>query len=148
MKKIIFLVAVALLFITCKKEQKLPRVIDATGTWTLYSWKETPAGSLDVNADQFPCISNNVLTFNKDQTFTRNYVGKDTCFVASSPITWMGMPGQASLTGSWHQDGNTVYWYSSHGTISTSNGKTFLTSIDTVNGAGNRYTITTVDIKK
>ncbi|MDB5154864.1 MAG: hypothetical protein JWR54_3615 [Mucilaginibacter sp.] len=157
MKKILFLAAIVLFFITCKKNKTVAPVIDATGTWTLYSWKsDIPLSNLYVTADQYPCMSDNVLIFNKNHAYTSNYMGKDTCYVTHDfnnfpgglKGTALGISGQPEISGSWHQDGNILYFGSYHGVMSNANGKTALTLNDSISYNGNKYFASTVDIKK
>lgn len=152
MKKLPILILIVLIFTTCKKDNK---PTDVTGTWSAYSWdSDAPISTLHINVNQYPCMAGNVLIFNKDQTYTLKYIGTDTCFVsphsASFPPTgtWMGAPGQAQVTGTWSQNGNTVSWGGSQGTISTSNGKTFITIHTPLTYNGGTYDIKTVDVKQ
>src|SRR5579859_6815879 len=104
MKKLLILILIALIFTTCKKDNK---PIDVTGTWSLYSWDDNNPSSIHVNVNQYPCMAGNILTFNKDQTYTVKYIGTDTCFVTPPSVSlpptksWIGMPGQAEVTGTW-----------------------------------------------
>ncbi|MBV8388849.1 MAG: lipocalin family protein [Mucilaginibacter sp.] len=156
MKKLPILILMILLFASCKKNQKPTPIIDPTGTWTLYSLDtDAPPYPIHSNVQQYPCMADNVLTFNKDLTYTINYTGKDTCFIGTSPYTfpaikgpWIGMPGEAQISGGWRQDGNTVYWGPGQGTISTSNGKTFLTAHTSVTYNGVTYDYKTVTVKQ
>ncbi|MBS1519779.1 MAG: lipocalin family protein [Bacteroidetes bacterium] len=151
MRKLLILIPAVLMFATCKKDNK---PIDVTGSWSLYSWDDNSLIPLHVNANQYPCMEGNVLTFNKDQTYTIKYIGTDTCFVAPHSAsfpptgTWIGMPGQAEVTGTWSQNGNTVTWGGSQGVISTSNGKTFITLHTPITYSGVTYDIKTVEVKQ
>src|ERR1700759_399450 len=132
MKKLPILILTVLLFSACKKDNK---IVDAAGTWSLYSWDyDGPPSSIHASVSQYPCIADNVIIFNKDLTYTSKYIGNDTCFVSPPPVSfppitgsWIGMPGQAQVSGTWSQNGNTVSWAGAQGTISTSNGKIFIT---------------------
>lgn len=151
MKKFPILMLIALVFTTCKKDNKL---IDVTGVWTLYSWDDNSPASLHVNVNQYPCIAGNILTFSKDQTYTLKYIGTDTCFVSPRSVSFprtgtsIGIPGQPQRTGTWSQNGNTVTWGNAQGIISTSNGKTIITVHTPITYSGVSYDIKTVDVKQ
>lgn len=151
MKKLPILILIVLIFTTCKKDNK---PLDVTGTWSLYSWDDNTPNPIHANISQYPCIAGNVLTFNKDQTYTLKYVGTDTCFISPRSVSfpptesWLGMPGQPQVTGTWSQNGNTVTWGNAQGVISTSNGKTFITLHTSITYSGATYDIQTVEVKQ
>ncbi len=158
MKKILLLFAIILIFTTCKKDKKIApaTLLDVTGTWTLYSWNDNAYGNINATATDYPCMSENVLTINADQTTLTNYIGSDTCYVTHDLRTGVtglrgsaiGLPGQASSSNTWHRNGNDIYVANQHYRVTSANGKLLLTYRDTVIINGSQYFLTTVDVKQ
>jgi hypothetical protein len=157
MPKNLFLLLIIILFTTCKKDKQItPVTYDVTGKWTLYSYQTQIFGGLDVTADQYPCIAENVLTLNADFTSGLAYTGSDPCYV--TPLgrlgTTIGTPGQPITASTWSLSGNTLYFVfpttkgSDHGVIASVAGKLHLTTVDTIVYNSNRYTVTSVAIKQ
>jgi hypothetical protein len=144
MKRILLLLAIALLFITCKKDASQvanPPVSEIIGNWATYSYSSN-FGKISVTANEYPCLEKNLIEIKKDQTFTTTYVGKDSCWITPPTIipltirtgTVFGIPGEPSYTGTWRQDGIKLYFGPGHTstTLSKVDNKMFLTSIDTI----------------
>jgi hypothetical protein len=158
MKKILFLFVIILAFTTCKKDKKIAPapLLNVTGTWTLYSWNDNSYTNINATATEYPCMSENVLTINPDQTTHTNYIGSDTCYVTHDLRTGVsglrgsaiGLPGEASLSSTWHRNGNNIYVGNQLYRITSENGKLLLTYRDTVTISGNQYFLTTVDVKQ
>jgi hypothetical protein len=141
MKKILILICIPVFFISCKKSNTAPTAtLDVVGKWSLYSSQQDPSsGGLNVNATQYPCISNNVLQINADHTTSTSYTGTDTCYVTPnlgplSPRTSIGIPGQSPFSDIWTLNGNDIYLGKEHGVISSSNNQLYITTIDTISG--------------
>ena len=156
-KNLLLSLCVILFLAACKKESKpvAPVTYDVVGKWSLYSWRSTSPDSLNVNADQYPCIADNVLTLNTDGTSSLSYIGIGNCVVTPATTgvtpTYIGMKGQLTTMSTWNIDGNKLYMASNEknpGTITNLNGKLRLTLIDTVIYNSIKYTVTTVDIKQ
>ncbi|HZX57134.1 MAG TPA: hypothetical protein VFE54_00355 [Mucilaginibacter sp.] len=158
MKKILSLFAIILVFTTCKKDKKIAPVtlLDVTGTWTLYSWDDNAYTNINATVSDYPCMSENVLTINPDQTTHTNYIGTDTCYVThdlragGSGLrgTAIGLPGEASSSSTWHRNGNDVYVGNQLYRITSENGRLLLTYRDTVTINGTQHFLTTVDVKQ
>jgi hypothetical protein len=158
MKKAIFLFAIVLVFTTCKKAKNIAPVslLDVTGKWALYSWNDNAYTNINATADDYPCMSENVLTINSDQTTLTNYIGTDTCYVTHDLKTGVtglrgsaiGLPGQASSSNTWHRNGNDIYVGNQLYRVTSENGKFMLTWRDTVVINGQQYFTTTVDVKQ
>lgn len=151
MKKNFLILAIVALFFACTKEKQVPAnppVSELIGTWTIFSSKIVTKGTvgtttLDVNVSEYPCLSNNVTEFKKDNTFGISYIGTDSCWVTPPPVTpavlrtgtMIGIVGQATQTGTWRQDGTKVFLGYPHesGYITKTDNKIYLTTIDTVN---------------
>jgi hypothetical protein len=142
-----------LLFTTCKKGNNTkpsPPLLDVVGKWSLYSWQQT---GINANAAQFPCLADNILQINADNTTNASYIGTDTCFTVrpTGPLsTWtaIGIPGQAANASTWRRNGNNVYIGSQHYVLSNSGNQLYLTATDTINGIYNPPLIVkTVNIK-
>ena len=123
----------------CKKESK--SVNPVVGTWTLDStYTELPI-IISANAAQFPCLANNIITFNSDNTATASYIGADTCYLLNMPglKTFQGVPGHAPEKSTWTTNGNKVNLTSNGstlvGTITQVSGKYHLLFIDTIKGS-------------
>jgi hypothetical protein len=153
-KNLLFCLLAVLLLTTCKKDAKTNTgaTLDVTGTWTLYSWKSNLGSPLDVTANEYPCIADNVLTLNANGTTKLIYTGSDSCYVTAihhgSGVTTIGIPGQAAVTSTWRQDGNNVYLPDNSGNpgvVTNVNGKLYMTTTVTETGGG---VITTVDVKQ
>jgi hypothetical protein len=158
MKRILPLISIALLLFTCSKKDTPKKTSpDITGTFALYSLKSP---NLDVTADTYPCMAENVIVFNSDSTFVASYKGADSCYVTAirgyvngvGP-TMIGIAGQPSQSGSWHQNQNDLYLVfaigTSHKIITTENGKLVLKETATYHNLdGTAFTISTVNIKK
>ena len=158
MKKIFLAIAVIFLFATCKKDSSssttTPPVtlLDATGSWSLYSNNNTYFTSGLVTVADYPCIGDNILTLKADSTYSSSYTGADTCYVTAShaigSAVTMGTPGVAPVTGTWHRNGNNIYIGALEYGIAKVNGALILNlnySL-TINGVG--YTVTAVYNKK
>lgn len=156
MKKILLLSAIVLTFTTCKKDKKIAPVtlFDATGTWSLYSWK---GDGLDVTADEYPCMSENVLILNTNLSANGSFIGNDTCYVTHNLNTnvlgglrgpAIGVPGQEPYTNVWHRTGNDIYIGWQRYAITKVNDKLYLTLNDTSVINGVKYITTTVQVKK
>jgi len=119
----------------------------------LYSLYIQDFGNLNVTSTQYPCVGDNVLTFNANSTSVLTYTGIDTCNVtqAGGPKTTNGIPGQAPIASTWSLIGNSVYLKypatntSGHGVITSVNGKLYLTFTDTL---ADKSIATSVDIKQ
>ncbi|MEO6630551.1 MAG: hypothetical protein ABIN13_02475, partial [Mucilaginibacter sp.] len=167
MKRIFLILSIVALFFACTKEKQMtanPPVSELIGTWTIFSSKNVTTGTLgtttlDVNSDEYPCLSNNVIEFKQDNTFAANYIGKDSCWVTPPPVppgvirtgTMIGVVGQATENGTWHQDGTKVSLGYQHesGLITKVDSKTRLTTIDTLYlPSGATLINTTVRVKK
>jgi hypothetical protein len=147
MRRTLFILAITLLLvIACKKDNAVNPSIEIIGSWSTYSYDDTFFSLSNVTADQYPCIADNTLTFKSDSTFTQTYSGGSVCNIGSS-VTF-GVPGQAPLTGTWHQEGNDVYCGPDHYVMSSKNGKLILTSNIVFIYNGTSYTETAVLHKK
>jgi len=154
MKKYLFLICVTILLFGCKKDKSVtptPPQLDVVGTWSLYSWQQT---NLDATVTKYPCLSENILKINSDNTTAENYTGKDTCYIVrpTGPLTsWtaIGIPGQAVVSNTWRRNGNDIYIGSEHSVISNSNGTLFLTTTDTItSGVTSPLILKVVDVKQ
>lgn len=139
--KLSTLVVIFFILISCKKETKVVTAnSNIVGTWHMYmTFNNLLTGNITVNDSQYPCIKNNVLTFNADFTETQNYSGKDTCFIvpviSGQPKVWWGYPNQPVSAGTWSNSGSTVSLHVSkteYGTLSNSNGQFYLKFKDTL----------------
>ncbi|HTE02291.1 MAG TPA: hypothetical protein VK668_23540 [Mucilaginibacter sp.] len=156
MKKPLLLFAIAAMLFSCKKESKQTPIYDVSGKWGLYSWKANIPYDIDVNANEYPCMSENELVFNTDQTTLSSYIGHDTCYVTHNLIdthgglrgTAIGVPGEASIPATWFRKGNDIYIGPEHGVITKVGDKLLLTIYDTLFYNGNKLFVTTVNIKK
>ena len=167
MKRVFLILAVVVLFFACSKEKQMtakPTESELIGTWTIFSSKIVTTGTvgtttLDVNASEYPCLSNNVTEFKQDNTFGLSYIGTDSCWVTPPPVTpavirtgtMIGMVGQATQNGTWRQEGTKVSLGYSHesGLITKTDNKIYLTTIDTVYlPSGATLINTTVRVKK
>ena len=153
-KYILLGLLVLLLFTTCKKETKTntTTTLDVVGKWNLYSWNGNVPSNLNVTADQYPCIAENVLTLNANGTTNLSYTGLDSCYVTAihhgSGLATLGVPGQASTASTWTLDGDKLYLPGNNGSpsiITNVNGKLHMTTTVTETGGG---VITTVDVKQ
>jgi hypothetical protein len=156
LKKILPLIAVVILFATCKKGGNTTPTtssLDVVGSWTAYSY-QTNAGNINVSVAQYPCMSDNVLMINADQTTETSYIGADTCYISAqhtgtSGVTTFGVPGQAPYAETWHRSGNDIYIGTEHMIISSENGKLYLTAHDTINNSGaSPLIVATVEVKE
>jgi hypothetical protein len=137
MKKYLILVYIPFFLISCKKNNT-PATINVVGKWTLYSIQGVPAnGSPGLNVTQYPCLSNNVLQLNADNTAITSYDGKDTCYVSPGNGTRTigeseGYAGQTPNTSKWRRSGNDIYIGAVDYALSSSNGKLYLTATETL----------------
>ena len=84
MKNTFFLFAIILLLAACSKDKKTTpavKLLDVTGSWSTYSQDDTFFTLGNVTADQFPCIADNVITFNPDSSYTSKYIGANVCWI-------------------------------------------------------------------
>jgi len=153
-KYLLFCLLAVLLLANCKKDAKTNNTatLNVTGTWTLYSWKSDVGAILDVTANQYPCIAENVLVLNANGTTNLTYTGSDSCYVTAihhgSGVTTIGIPGQAAVASTWRLDGNNLYLPNNNGApsvVTSVSGKLYMTTTVTEPGGG---VITTVDVKQ
>ena len=113
------------------------------GKWSAYTFS-TNLVNVSVNVAQYPCIANNVMTYNADHTEVLNYVGQDTCYVSQSsgqigPESF-GEAGQAPINSTWSAHNNILYLDYNGGTeigiISMVNNKYHIDFRDTINVGG------------
>jgi hypothetical protein len=152
MRKItLLLFVISFLFVTCKKDKKTTPLYDITGTWSLQSWQESYAGGgFDATVDQYPCLAGNLATYTTDNTSTGIYTGTSACEI--DPVGGgkfvLGEPGQPPLTETYTRTGNNLYFGKVRGTITSTNGKLYITLVDTLyNLSSSQVIITTVDVK-
>src|SRR6185437_3179115 len=144
MYKYLYLITVLLALSACKKDNKptAPASVDATivGTWKLNALSTNYGSPVNVTAAQYPCLVNNVATYNEDHTETVRYTGLDICFVTpthnSGLGTSVGAPNQPVTNETWSSKGNNVYEYyagkTHYGILSNQNGQLHLISRDTL----------------
>jgi hypothetical protein len=153
MRKItLLLITISFLFVTCKKDKKTTPFYDITGTWSLQSWQESyTGGGFDATVDQYPCMAGNLTTYNADNTATGIYTGTSACDVTpmGNGKVIIGEPGQPPLTNTYTRTGNNLYFEKVHGTITSTNGKLYITLVDTLyNLSTSPVIMTTVDVKR
>lgn len=149
MKKIIFILAISGLFISCKKDKSTPSIkpLDATGTWTLYSSVSTFFTIGTVTADTYPCMKSNELTFKSDSSYTAGYTGINPCYVTPTQnvgAVIIGSPANPSTTGTWHRNGNDIFIKTDHYVITNVNNQLILTATFNFTVSGTSYTTTEV----
>lgn len=161
MKRILPILAIAAVFLTCTKEKpQLPAnrpISEMIGTWSMYSFKEAwDTDSLYVTVNDHPCLAEKLIEFKQDSTYLSHYTGTDTCWLAPPPTTpirtgtYIGYADWPSFTSQWGQSGTTVYLTtppSAPATISKSNGKIYLTRSFVESSTSIPKTITMVYIK-
>ena len=110
-KKLLTILLIAVAFAHCKKDNKPSQELnDVVGTWSLYSYSHN-FPDVSVSVDQYPCLSDNLLIFNSDQTGQTNYIGKDTCYITPvnrSYYETVGLPNEPSETTNWAKNGNRI----------------------------------------
>jgi len=156
MKNTFFLFAIILLLAACSKDKKVtPPIItplDVTGQWSLYSSDDTFFTTGIVTANQYPCITNNIITFKSDSTYSSQYTGTDICYITpthgGNGSAAIGEPGQPVKTGTWRRNGNDIYIGTDHYVASKVNSSLVLNATGSFTLNGTTYTITSVFHKK
>jgi len=155
MKNTFFLFAIILLLAACSKDKKTTpavKLLDVTGSWSTYSQDDTFFTLGNVTADQFPCIADNVITFNPDSSYTSKYIGANVCWITpqhggNGSISF-GDPANAAQTGAWRRNGNDIYIGKEHYVVSNVNNKLVLNYNTSLLINGTTYTVTAVFYKK
>ena len=137
MKRLLPLIALSLLFIKCKTGNTVTPIapqLDVVGTWSLYSWQQPDINATDA---QYPCLADNVLKVNADNTASITYNGTSTCYVSppNTPLnesSSIGVPGQAAINSTWRRSGNDIYIGANHYIISTLDNQLYLSYTDTL----------------
>lgn len=114
--KLTFAVLCLSIITGCKKSSTKPTPNYSgiiAGRWSGYNFTTNAILDISANVSQFPCIANNVMTFNTDNTEVRTYVGNDTCYLAKIPAQQanliVGEAGQAPTNSTWTVHGNLLY---------------------------------------
>ena len=148
MKKILFILAIVTLFISCKKDKPAqPTPLDATGAWNLYSSVSTFFTIGTVTADTYPCMKSNVLIFKSDSTYSAAFTGTGPCYVTPTQgvgAVTIGSPAQQPTAGTWRRNGNDIYIKTDHYVITNVNNQLILTATFNFTVSGTSYTTTEV----
>lgn len=115
MKKLFICTILYLLAISCSKDDSSapdtePTYVNAAGTWSVQSTKQTYNGSsVQYNATDHPCLSDNKYEFGSVNSGRFFYAGSDTCFLYKNGSTtvYSGLPGTENEL-SWMQKKDTI----------------------------------------
>ena len=153
MKRLLPLIALSLLFIKCKSGNTVTPIapqLDVVGTWSLYSCQLPGINATDA---QYPCLADNVLKVNTDNTASITYNGTSTCYVSPPNVlnesSFIGVPGQAAINSTWRRSGNDIYIGANHFVISSLDNHLYLSYTDTLTaGYTTPQILKEIDIKQ